>query len=81
MGRGLLMNGYHETHMGWDENGNVIGVPVFIPFWPLDPPQVAVVLLVCKGILTLDEAVNVTNLPAEHLISEAQSWAVASKGL
>lgn len=45
--------------------------------WPLDPSQVAVVLLVCKGILTLDEGVNVTGLPAEHLINEAEAWAVA----
>ena len=75
------MNGYNETHMGWDENGNVIGVPVFIPFWSLDQSQVAVVLLICKGFLTLDEGVNVTGLPADHLIHEAQSWAVASEGL
>lgn len=52
-----------------------------VPFWSLNPDQVAVVLLVCKGVLTLDEGVNVTRIPADHLIHEAQSWAVASEGL
>jgi hypothetical protein len=50
---------------------------VEVPYWELDPSSVAVVLLVCKGVLTLDEAVNCTRLPADHLIHEAQSWAVA----
>lgn len=48
-----------------------------VPFWPLEPPQVAIVLLVCKGIITLEEGVSSTGLPAEHLINEAEAWGVA----
>jgi hypothetical protein len=48
------------------------------PFWPLDPNEVAIVLLVCKGVITLDEAHNILPyLSVEHLINEAQAWAVA----
>jgi len=31
--------------------------------------------------LTLDEGVSSTGLSAEHLINEAQAWAVAKEGL
>lgn len=64
------------TQVDAEGNATVIELPE-IPFWPLDPAQVSVVLLVCKGILTLDEGVNVTGLPADHLINEAQAWAIA----
>ena len=74
--------GYKFTNEYTDANGVVSVVTEGeTPFWSLEPAQVAVVLLVCKGILTLDEGVNVTGLPADHLINEAQAWAVASKGL
>lgn len=65
------------TQVDADGNATITELPE-IPFWSLDPSQTAVVLLVCKGLLTLDEAVNVTGLPADHLINEAQAWAVAS---
>mgnify|MGYP003353144604 FL=1 len=65
-----------------DKDGNATVTDLGeIPFWSLNPDQAAVVLLVCKGVLTLDEGVNVTQIPADHLIHEAQSWAVASEGL
>lgn len=75
------MNGYYENRVGYDENGNMMAVRTFIEYWSLDAAQVAVVLLICKGVLTLQEGVNVTGLRAEHLINEAQAWAVASEGL
>lgn len=74
--------GYAYKNEYTDTDGNVVVVEAGeTPFWPLSDEQAAVVLLVCKGVLTLDEGVNVTHLPAEHLINEAQAWAVASKGL
>lgn len=70
--------GYKNAITQVDAEGNAVVTELpEIPFWSLDPSQVAVVLLVCKGLLTLDEAVNVTGLPVDHLINEAQSWAVA----
>lgn len=53
-----------------------------LPFWPLEPNEVAVVLLICKGLITLDEGHNILRyLSKDHLINEAQAWAVASEGL
>ena len=70
--------GYSFSNEYTDTEGNITVIDSGeIPFWSLDPAQVAVVLLICKGFLTLDEGVNVTGLPADHLISEAQAWAVA----
>ena len=74
--------GYKFTNEHTDADGNITVLDTYeVPFWPLDPSQVAIVLLVCKGIITLDEGVSSTGLPAEHLINEAEAWAVASKGL
>lgn len=75
------MNGYYEKRQGLTDSGEMIAVDTFIEFWPLDSVQVAVVLLICKGVLTLQEGVNITGLRDEHLINEAQAWAVASEGL
>lgn len=75
------MNGYNETHMAWDENGQPYVKEVTIPYWELDAAGVAVTLLVVKGLLSLQEGVNTLHLPPEHLINEAQAWAVASEGL
>lgn len=70
--------GYQNFLTQVDADGNATMTDLGeIPFWSLDPAQVAVVLLACKGIITLDEAVNITRLPAEHLVNEAQAWAVA----
>ena len=70
--------GYPNYLTQVDKDGNATVTDLGeIPFWSLDPAQVAVVLLICKGFLTLEEGVNVTGLPAEHLVSEAESWAVA----
>ena len=74
--------GYPNYLTQVDKDGNATVTSLGeIPFWSLNPDQVAVVLLICKGVLTLDEGVNVTRIPADHLIHEAQSWAVASEGL
>ena len=75
------MNGYNETHMAWDENGQPYGKEVIIPYWELDAAGVAVTLLVVKGLLSLQEGANTLHLSPEHLINEAQAWAVASEGL
>lgn len=49
-----------------------------LPFWPLEPNEVAIVLLICKGTITLDEGHNILPyLSKDHLINEAQAWAVA----
>jgi hypothetical protein len=71
------MNGYKETHMAWDENGQPYAQDVVIPYWELDAAGVAVTLLVVKGLLTLEEGANVLHLAQEHLISEAEAWALA----
>lgn len=61
-----------------DQEGNrTILFQAEIPWPTLDGANVTAVLMVCKGLITLDEAVNITHLPAEHLINEAQAWAVA----
>lgn len=75
------MNGYNETHMAFNEQGQPFGVNVVIPYWELDAAGVAVTLLVVKGLLTLQEGANTLHLPPEHLINEAQAWALASEGL
>jgi len=71
------MNGYKETHMAWDENGQPYAQDVVIPYWELDAAGVAVTLLVVKGLLTLEEGANVLHLAQEHLICEAEAWALA----
>jgi hypothetical protein len=72
--------GYSFSNEYIDAQGNVTVVESGdIPFWPLEPEQVAIVLLICKGFLTLNEGVNVTGLPGDHLVHEAQSWAVAAE--
>jgi hypothetical protein len=74
--------GYKFTNEYTDTEGNVtVLASGDTPFWSLNSEQAAIVLLVCKGVLTLEEGVNITHLPAEHLINEAQAWAVASEGL
>ena len=69
--------GYSNAIVSIDSDGNRTEERYEVPFWPLDPPQVAIVLLVCKGIITLEEGVSSTGLPAEHLINEAEAWAIA----
>jgi hypothetical protein len=72
--------GYKFTNEVTDTEGNVTVVETGeVPFWPLESPQVAVVLLICKGVITLQEGINITGLPAEHLINEAEAWAVAGE--
>lgn len=75
------MNGYLENHMAFDESGERYIQQVMVPYWELDAAGVAVTLLVVKGLLSLQEGSNTLHLPPEHLINEAQAWAVASEGL
>ena len=71
------MDGYNQTHMAWDENGQPYAKEVTIPYWELDATGVAVTLLVVKGVLSLEEGANVPHLAPEHLVSEAEAWAIA----
>ena len=50
-----------------------------LTYWPLSGDKVTTVLLICKGILTLEEGVDITGLPKEHLINEAEAWAIAEE--
>jgi hypothetical protein len=68
----LLKNEFTDT----DGNITVLEESV-LPFWALDAAGVAVTLLVVKGLLTLEEGANTLHLSQEHLISEAEAWAVA----
>jgi hypothetical protein len=68
----LLKNEFTDT----DGNVTVLEESV-VPFWALDAAGVTVTLLVVKGLLTLEEGANTLHLSQEHLISEAQAWAVA----
>lgn len=71
------MNGYLQIHQRFDENGNSYGEEVLVPYWELDAAGVAVTLLVVKGVLSLEEGANVLHLAPEHLVSEAEAWAIA----
>jgi len=72
----ILKNEFTDT----DGNITVLEESV-VPFWALDAAGVAVTLLVVKGLLSLQEGANTLHLSPEHLINEAQAWAVASEGL
>ena len=71
------MNGYTENHMAFNEAGERYIQEVTIPYWELDAAGVAVTLLVVKGVLSLEEGANVLHLAPEHLVSEAEAWAIA----
>ena len=43
---------------------------------PLDPTGSLAALLVVKGILTLEDAANVSQRRTEELVNEAQAWAL-----
>lgn len=46
-------------------------------YFPLSNEEALVTLLVIKGVLTLEEAVNLTQLSEDQIIFEAQAWAAA----
>lgn len=71
------MNGYNETRMAWDENGQPYAQNVVTPYWELDSAGVTVTLLVVKGLFSLEEGANVLHLAPKHLVSEAEAWGVA----
>lgn len=63
--------------MAFNEAGERYIQEVLIPYWELDAAGVAVTLLVVKGLLSLEEGANVLHLAQEHLVSEAEAWAIA----
>ena len=71
------MNGYLQLHQRFNADGSMYGEEVLVPFWALDEAGVAVTLLVVKGVLTLEEGANTLHLSPEHLVAEAEAWAVA----
>lgn len=46
----------------------------------LDPVGALATLLAVNGVLLVEDAANAVGLPPDRLVSEAQAWAVASKG-
>lgn len=50
---------------------------VEVPYPPLNRMQVIATLNAVLGLWTLQDAANVAGVSEEHLIAEAQAWAVA----
>lgn len=46
----------------------------------LDSVGALATLLAVRGVLSVTDAANAVGLPPDRLVSEAQAWAVASKG-
>jgi hypothetical protein len=72
--------GYAFSNEITDADGNITVLEAGeMPFWSLDQSGVAVTLMVVKGLLTLPEGAAALRLAEEHLVCEAQAWAVASE--
>lgn len=70
--------GYRYANSHVDTDGTLTVKEYEVDFWPLEPNEVAIVLLICKGLITLDEGHNILRyLSKDHLINEAQAWAIA----
>lgn len=50
-----------------------------VPYPALDRIQVVATLNAVLGVWTLEDASNIAGVPIEHLIAEAQAWAVAGE--
>jgi hypothetical protein len=48
-------------------------------YYPLSNEEALVTLLVIKGVLTLQEAVNVIGRSEDQIIFEAEAWAAAQE--
>ena len=69
--------GYHYANTTV-ENGVKTVEEYEVLFWSLEPNEVAIVLLICKGVISLEEGHNILPyLSSDHLINEAEAWAVA----
>lgn len=69
---------YKYQNVTFDLEGNKTVEEYELEFWPLQPNEVAIVLLICKGVISLEEGHNILPyLSSDHLINEAQAWAIA----
>ena len=68
-----------DHNQTWDADGNLIHEQ-FVEVTPnaLDELGAVVTLLVVVGALTLSDGANAAGVNPEHLIHEAEAWAVAS---
>jgi len=67
-----------EHNQTWDSDGNLIHEE-YIEVTPpsLNELGAVVTLLVVVGVLSLTDGANAVGVKPEHLIHEAQAWAVA----
>jgi len=62
-----------------DGCGNILAIYEWHEPWPpLEGIGIVATLNACLGIWTLNDAANVAGASQDHLIAEAQAWAVAS---
>lgn len=67
---------YHNEVFNSD--GELISEEIIeIPYPSLSGIQIVATLNAVLGIWSLEDAVNIARVPEEHLIAEAQAWAVA----
>ena len=68
------------NNQSWDSNGNLINDEwLNIPYIALEGHQVSATLNAVLGVWTLSDAANAAGVEPEHLIAEAEAWAVAQK--
>ena len=68
------------NNQSWDGAGNLVeDVWVDVFYGPLTGHQVVATLNAVLSVWTLTDAANVAGVPADHLIAEAQAWAVAGE--
>lgn len=64
-------------YQAWDIDGNlVIDEVLEIPYPSLDPAGVAATLNVVLGLWSLQDAANAIGVEPDHLVAEAQAWAM-----
>ena len=65
------------NNQSWDCDGNLVSDEWFdLPYEPLDSIGVMATLNCVLGLWSLTDAANAANCEPDHLISEAQSWAM-----
>jgi hypothetical protein len=68
------------NNQSWDTDGNlVLDEWVEVPYTPLQGYQVVATLNAVLGMWPLSDAANAAGVEPEHLIAEAQAWAVAKE--
>lgn len=68
------------NNQSWDSDGNlIVDEWVDAPYGLLTGHQVVATLNAVLGVWTLTDAANVAGVEPDHLIAEAQAWAVAQE--